>query len=256
MAAGSLTPGSAGQRASHHHPRATAHAGHPEPGAWGRGHVHITAFWGCSVVLWQGLAHFHNGAGRRQALRRGRMSGFGHGSKADVTGFTGTRQRHQSAVRFRRAREALRARWPGPRSPGPRCPSCSGPSSAPAEPGWASVLPRPGLQNKGREVTLASGQGPLLAPAAGELHSAAWPGLLPPQPGVARAPLAQRMVLCRTWCMADTVFSQAVCREERHCAGPHAPSRQTWPSPRCHPQDGPAGSSRLGRFGSAGGQGP
>lgn len=43
---------------------------------------------------------------------------------------------------------ALTAPRPGPRSPGSRCPSCSGPSSAPAAPGWASVLPLPGLQDK------------------------------------------------------------------------------------------------------------
>lgn len=42
---------------------------------------------------------------------------------------------------------ALTARWPGRRSPGSRCPFCSGPSSAPAWPGWASVLPQPGLSH-------------------------------------------------------------------------------------------------------------
>lgn len=35
-----------------------------------------------------------------------------------------------------------------------------------------------------------------------------------------QVPFAHRMVLCRTCCMADTVFSQATCGEDRDCGLP------------------------------------
>lgn len=69
------------------------------------------------------------------------MSSFSHGSKADVTASHRDGDGHLSS---------LTALWPARRSRGPRCPFCSGPSSAPAEPGWASVLLRLRLQSTGK----------------------------------------------------------------------------------------------------------
>lgn len=128
---------------------------------------------------------------------------------------------------------ALTAPWPGRRSPGPRYPFCSAPSAAPAAWGWASLLPRPGL--RGRQSSHLRGaptaaccphsqrqhqQETLVTPSK-PAHAGS---SLPPTSGprspcsprsLATVPFAHWMVLCRTWCKADTVFSQATCREER-----------------------------------------
>lgn len=77
------------------------------------------------------------------------------------------------------------------------------------------------------------------------LHDAA-PHLCRPPARPPGLPFAHLMVRCRTWCMADTVFSQATCRgedaESRH-TGRSAPSPMLpeWtqptnraPAPRSH----------------------
>ena len=165
---------------------------------------------------------------------------------------------------------ALTAPWPGRRSPGSRCPFCSGPSSAPAGPGWASVLPQPGLQSRqslsvgGRagpqapflKAKVRGTEGAIGTPVTAESvtrhHCGAGGASLPPlrpspklgrlsgvqrRPGALPAvPRAHLMVRCSTWCMADTVFSQATCREGNRCAparlGPFAP-RPVLPTAAC-----------------------
>lgn len=189
---------------------------------------------------------------------RTKTPSFGRSSEADATSLTGTKTQTPRAVR-RAAPEALTALWPAPRSPGSRCPFCSGPSSAPAGLGWASVLPQPGLQNRwsvseGAGTGLfpespaaahgphrhSHGQGddgghgsPSAAAHAGapvvlRATAASFPRLSdeahgPPRPhprALQAVPFAHVMVLCRTWYMADTVFSQATCRGQGHCLLP------------------------------------
>lgn len=105
---------------------------------------------------------------------RTKTPSFGCSSEADATSLTGTKTQTPRAVR-RAAPEALTALWPAPRSPGSRCPFCSGPSSAPAGLGWASVLPQPGLQNR---WSVSEGAGTGQSPAA-----AHGPHRHRPQPG-------------------------------------------------------------------------
>lgn len=106
--------------------------------------------------------------------------GFGHSSKADATLFTGT-----EAERGGGAAGGLTAPWPAPRSPGSRCRPCSAPSSAPAAPGWASALPRPGLRSR-RSVSEAAGTGLFPEPpaqAAAHAAAAHGPRRHRPRPG-------------------------------------------------------------------------
>lgn len=162
------------------------------------------------------------------------------------------------------AHAALTAPRPGRRSPGSRCPFCSGPSSAPAGPGWASALPPPGLRSRhsvsvgGRALhkehrphSYRPRSGAQREPEGPQSQqnrhtSPQWSGCcLPPHsppeapdaggsqerkgcPWVLPAvPCAHLMVRCSTWCMADTVFSQATCREGNAVplprSGPPAP---------------------------------
>lgn len=64
--------------------------------------------------------------------------------------FTGTEMETPARCVSGRVRVVLTAPWPARQSRGPRCPFCSGPSSAPAEPGWASVPLLLQLQNTGK----------------------------------------------------------------------------------------------------------
>lgn len=81
------------------------------------------------------------------------------------------------------------------------------PALSPA-PTCAQALGPPELQVQGRAAHQGHPRpGLLLAAAGGAVPS------LPTGPPSGQLPLAHWMVLCRTWCMADTVFSQATCRE-------------------------------------------
>lgn len=77
--------------------------------------------------------------------RKKKRPSFSHSSKADATCSRDDKGDTTRRVSVGGRPRGLTAPWPGPRSPGSRCPFCSGPSSAPAAPGWASALPRPGL---------------------------------------------------------------------------------------------------------------
>lgn len=143
----------------------------------------------------------------------------------------------------------ITALWTARRSRGPRCPFCSGPSAAPAGLGWASVLLLLELRNTSKiraggmqpEASLPFPTLQLLLQKA--LHTAtcclttnrqqdaeaagrALPLSCPPPDRIAsqegraggQVPFAHRMVLCSTCCMADTVFSQATCTEDRDTA--------------------------------------
>lgn len=52
------------------------------------------------------------------------------------------------------------------------------------------------------------------------------------------------MVRCRTWCMADTVFSQAICRGEETVSCHGAACRPCWPQPH-HLRPGTPGAGSL-----------
>lgn len=92
-------------------------------------------------------------------------------------------------------------------------------SECSSQQGW-TCCPSPALKAPARETVGASA-----------LHDTA-PHLCPPAclPG---PPFAHLMVRCRTWCMADTVFSQATCREGRMLSTAH--TGHSAPQPPCCP---------------------
>lgn len=92
-------------------------------------------------------------------------------------------------------------------------PECS------SQQGWTRC-PSPALKAPARDTV-----------GALALHDTA-PHLCPPArlPGL---PFALLMVRCRTWCMADTVFSQATCREGRTLSPAH--TGRSAPQPPCCP---------------------